>query len=412
MRRLVELAALFLKLGTIGFGGPAVHIATMEEETVKRRGWMTQQQYLDMVGATNLIPGPNSTEIAMHVGYHRAGFLGLLVAGMSFIVPAVLITTLLAWVYVQWGTLPQVAPLLAGVKPAVVAIILAAGWRLGSKALKSRQLGFLAMAATTGSLVGYDPVTTLLVVSIVGLCWLSAIRNVPGKAGGWLIGLWVASKSQAARAATAFPWLISTGLVTWAATGASVWRVGLFFLKVGSVLYGTGYVLVAYLEDSPLIHNGWLTRAELMDSIAIGQFTPGPILSTATFIGYVVMERSSAGSGFSGAIAATLGIFLPSFLFVAILGPILPRLRKNAAAAAFLDAVNAASIGLMAAVVLKLCQEVLCQWDTNGAMSIQWQSLPILAAACIAVFRYQVTAAWIVIGGALAGWLIAAMNIV
>jgi chromate transporter len=332
------------------------------------------------------------------------------VAGACFIVPAVLITTLLAWVYVKWGSLPQLKPLLEGIKPAVVAIIFAAGWRLGKKALKSRQLVFLAMAAMAGAWLEFGQVTTLLIVSLLGMFWLRAIGKTSGSAAGMLLGLVGASKASVSQAATVSPWILSTGLIGWVTAGPSVARIGLFFLKVGAVLYGSGYVLFAYLEEL-VTHHEWLTRAELMDSVAIGQFTPGPILSTATFIGYVVMENSQPGSGFSGAIAATAGMFLPSFLFVALLGPLIPRLRTNATTSAFLDAVNAASIGLMAAVVLKLCLDVLLIWevDVNVPIGIHWQSWPILLAACVAVFRYQVTAAWIVLGGALAGGLIAVL---
>jgi len=417
LRRLAELAALFLKLGTIGFGGPAVHYAAMEEETVQRRKWLTREHYLDLIGASNLIPGPNSTEIAMHVGYHRAGLPGLIVAGSSFIVPAALVTTVFAWIYVEYGDLPQVGPLLVGVKPAVLAIIFTAGWRLGRTALGGGRLMVLGAAAAVGSLAGAGQVYTLLVVSFVGLIWLRLTQGGNGKsvrptidflAGAVLaaltilrVALRVARTAKAAAAPVA-------GAATVAATEVSLLPLALFFLKVGAVLYGTGYVLIAYLEGG-LVHDfQWLTKEQLLDAVAIGQFTPGPILSTATFIGFLVMaESGGTPAGLLGAAVATVAIFLPAFLIVAATGPIVPKLRRSPTVAAFLDAVNAASIGLMAAVTLKLCWDVFFhQPGSDGPIAIQWQSCLLAAIAVGVLLRWKITPAWLVLGGAVAGWLL------
>src|SRR3990172_6578523 len=303
--RLAELARLFLKLGLIGFGGPAAHIAMMEEEVVERRRWLTREHFLDLVGATNLIPGPNSTEMAIHVGYLRAGWAGLLIAGLCFIIPAVLITTGFAWAYVTFGTLPRVVPFLFGIKPALIAIILAAVWRLGRSAAKGMPLLSLGCAVAVASLVGWDEIVLLL------------------------------------------------------------------------------------LEGGLVRDYGWLNEAQLLDAIAIGQLTPGPVLSTATFIGYIL-------GGLPGAAVATVDIFLPSFIFVAALGLVLPRLRRSRWMAAFLDAVNVSSLALMAAVTVKLSVSTLTSWPA-------WV---IALAAAGAGLRWRVNATWLVLGGAVVGRLL------
>ena len=413
--RLAELAGLFLKLGTIGFGGPAVHIATMEEETVERRGWLSRQQFLDLVGATNLIPGPNSTEMAMHVGYLRAGAVGLVVAGACFILPAVAITTAFAWAYVRYGELPHVAPLLFGIKPAVMAIILSAGWKLGRKALTDRRTITIAIAVAAAPLAVrqfasdllISEFTALLIGAAAGTLWIYLAKRRSDKGSGTMVAGAIAVALPGSTRWLGTGWLLGAGGSAAAVGSIGLWQLGLFFLKVGAVLYGSGYVLIAYLEGG--VVDGWLTRQELLDSIAIGQFTPGPILSTATFVGYVVMHRAGDEStALAGAAVASVAIFLPSFFFVAILNPIIPKLRKARITSAFLDAVNAASIGLMAAVTLKLAFDVLLRspeiTQADAAMELQWRSLLIAIVATMVYFRYKPNPAWLVLGGALAGW--------
>ena len=373
--RLAELARLFLKLGLIGFGGPAAHIAMMEEEVVERHRWLTREHFLDLVGATNLIPGPNSTEMAIHVGYLRAGWAGLLTAGLCFIIPAVLITTAFAWAYVTFGTLPRVVPFLFGIKPALIAIILAAVWRLGRTAAKGMPLLSLGCAVAVASLVGWDEIVLLLLGGVIGMLWL-------GRAGNLAALAWMSASAAGSAAATA-------GAAGAAGASISLAKLGLFFLKVGAVLYGSGYVLVAFLEGGLVRDYGWLSEAQLLDAIAIGQLTPGPVLSTATFIGYIL-------GGLPGAVVATAGIFLPSFIFVAALGLVLPRLRRSRWMAAFLDAVNMSSVALMAAVTVKLSVSTLTSWPA-------WI---IALAAAGAGLRWKVNATWLVLGGAVVGRLL------
>ncbi len=378
-----QLARLHLKLGTIAFGGPAAHIAMLEDEVVARRSWMTREHFLDLVGATNLIPGPNSTEMAMHVGYERGGRAGLFVAGACFILPAVIITGALAWVYARYGTTPQLAPLLDGVKPAVIAVILGALWRLGQTAMKGWPHAALGASVAIATLMGANEVLALLVGGVVGAASLRALAPAPG-APLTLVPL---------NPGFAGPKLATALGVTVAAGGVSLWKLGLFFLKVGAVLYGSGYVLVAFLEGDLVEGYGWLSQSQLLDAIAIGQFTPGPVLSTATFIGYVI-------AGVPGAIVATLGIFLPSFFFVWILNPVIPRLRASPLTAHFLDAVNASAVGLMAAVTLTLARATLTGWTG-------WF---IFATAALLLLRFRLNAAWLVVGGGLIGWLLSAVT--
>ncbi|MDJ0775047.1 MAG: chromate efflux transporter [Mastigocoleus sp. MO_167.B18] len=378
--RLRELATLFLKLGLIGFGGPAAHIAMMEDEVVNRKKWLTQENYLDLIGATNLIPGPNSTEIAIHIGYIHAGLLGLIVAGVCFILPAVLVTASLAWVYVQFGQLPEVSPFLYGIKPAILAIIFGAMWRLGKKAAKSRELIVIGLIVLVGLFLELNELLSLLLGGIVGMLWLRF--RITSSLGATIL---------------LFPLTSSVALKTTAVSAnsnISPWQIALFFLKVGSVLYGSGYVLVAFLKGELVDSLGWLTQQQLLDAIAIGQFTPGPVLSTATFIGYVI-------AGIPGALAATLGMFLPSFVFVAILNPIIPRLRASRWLGAFLDAVNISSVALMLFVTVKLAGGIFI--DNR---SIDWFATLISLVAGVLVVRIRLNAIWIVIGGAIAGFVL------
>ncbi|MGD8866034.1 MAG: chromate efflux transporter [Gemmatimonadales bacterium] len=383
--RLGELARLFLKLGFVAFGGPAAHIAMYEDEVVRRRGWMTREHFLDLVGATNLIPGPNSTEMTMHVGYERAGRWGLVVAGLAFILPAVLITGALAWLYVRFGTLPVAAPFLDGIKPAVLAIILGAVWRLGRTAVKSTRVLAVGVAVLIAVLAGVNEVVSLLAGGVVGMIWLrlGSGRNSAGtKALAIPLG---APLTKLAGLGT-----LGAGLS--AAAGAPLWKLGLFFLKVGAILYGSGYVLIAFLHGDLVAGYGWLTDQQLLDAVAIGQFTPGPVLSTATFIGYVI-------AGLPGAVVATLGIFLPSFFFVSILNPLIPRLRSWPWTAAFLDSINVSALALMVAVTLELGAVVMTSWTA-------WL---IAVGAAVLTLRFRLNAVWVVLGAAAAGWTLSVL---
>jgi len=367
---LKEIGLLFFKMGCIAFGGPAAHISMMDDEVVTRRNWLSREHFLDLIGATNLIPGPNSTEMTMHIGYERGGWRGLFLAGASFIFPAATITLFLAWLYVQYGELPQVQPLLWGIKPAVLVIIMSALWKLGKKAVKSWQLAVLGTAVFTAVMLGIDEVLSLLVGGLLGmLIW----------------GLW--RKWRGLPMLIWWPAVFQLNLNMQKETAVSLWELALFFLKVGLTLYGSGYVLVAYLQGGLVEQLGWLTQTQLLDAIAIGQFTPGPVLTTATFVGYLV-------AGFPGAVIATLAIFLPSFLFVLILNPLIPKMRQSKWLSAFLDAVNVASVGLMTAVLLLLARDTL----------VDWQSVLIMLVAAVAVFRFKLSSLWVVLLAALFGF--------
>lgn len=376
-QRILELVRVFFKLGVIGFGGPAAHIAMMEEEVVVKRKWIDRQHFLDLIGATNLIPGPNSTEMTMHVGYSRGGWLGLFAAGLSFILPAALLTGALAWAYVAYGSLPEVEPFLRGIKPAVLAVILGALWRLGKKAVKGPVLGFLGCLVGATLLLGVSEIPALLAGGVVGMLVLVQLRNKHSNntSSMWLVGSYGTME-----------WFKPAVAVTVATATVSTWKIGLFFLKVGAVLYGSGYVLVAFLEGDLVEAYGWLTQQQLLDAIAIGQFTPGPVLTTATFIGYIL-------GGTPGAIVATLGIFLPAFIFTGILHPVVPKLRESRWTAAFLDAINVSAVALMAVVTFSLGTNVLTS------------PLPIaifLAASVLTLWK-KTSTFWLVLGGAVVG---------
>ncbi len=365
-KNLKEVALLFFKLGSIAFGGPAAHIAMMEDEVVKKRKWMTPQHFLDLVGATNLIPGPNSTEMTMHCGHERAGWKGLIVAGACFVFPAVVITMVFAWLYQQYGQLPKVEPFIYGIKPAVIAIILGAVYRLGKKALKNVELGILGALTLIVCLLGVHEIIALFACGLVGLIW-HFIQN---------------SKNNL----NSFTPLVLLQVTASASSLKILW----IFFKVGALLYGSGYVLFAFL-DAELVNTGLLTLQELIDAVAVGQFTPGPVLSTATFIGWQL-------GGFWGAIAATIGIFLPSFIFVAILNPIIPKMRKSKIIAAFLDAVNIAAVAVIVAVCVEMGKDTLTDWRTI--------LIAVISLVSVFVFK-KMNSAFIVIGGALAGYLLA-----
>jgi chromate transporter len=371
---MVELAKLFLRLGLTSYGGPAAHIAMMEDEVVTRRRWMSHEHYLDLIGATNIIPGPNSTEIALHIGYERGGWLGLFVAGLSFIFPAALTTLAFAVIYSLYGLKPEFAPVLQGIKPAVIVVILAASWRLGRKAVKSPALAGVGSGVILLILAGISEVIAMLGGAFIGACILRYFKTprrilffniVPL---GFVSGLPFLSASSSA--------------------ALSLGSLAVFFLKVGSILYGSGYVLVAFLEGELVGKYHWLSQAQLLDAVAIGQFTPGPVLSTATFIGYLL-------AGLPGALVATMCIFLPSFLFVLILNPIIPRLREWHWTAAFLDSVNVAAVALMIVVIYRLGVETL----------VSWQSILIAICAAVLFFSFKLNSAWVVVFGGLFGFL-------
>lgn len=384
-----ELSALFLKLGTISFGGPAAHIALIETEVVRKREWITRQQFLDMMGAANLIPGPTSTEMAINVGYARAGWAGLCVAGASFILPAALISGAFAWAYVRFGSLPQAVAILAGIKPAVIAIISVAIWRLGKVAVKDLGLAVLGAVAVASFFLRVNPIAILLLGGFFGMITRRFAEMRKSRLGM----IWPFALSRHWTRLPGILVALGTGAAAVSQARPSVVRIGLFFLKVGAVLYGGGYVLLAFLEQGLVRQHGWLTQQQLLDAVAIGQFTPGPVLSTATFIGYVL-------GGVPGAAVATLGIFLPSFMYVAILAPILFRLRKSAWMAAFLDSVNVCAVALMAGVTFRLGTDALQNWKA-------WL---IAVASFGALLRWKVNPAWIVVGGGIAGFLLAALH--
>ncbi|MBA4445782.1 chromate transporter [Cylindrospermopsis raciborskii S07] len=377
LNRLIELAKLFLKLGVTGFGGPVAHIAMIEYEVVKRRQWLTQEHFLDLLGATNLIPGPNSTEMAIHIGYIYAGWLGLIVSGISFILPAVLITGVFAFIYVSYGSVPEFSPLLYGIKPVVLAIILNAVFGLSKKALKNKQLLIIAVLVALVTYFGkVNEVITLLLGGILGMIWLHNIAINSNKQTNLLI--------TALTLGTTLPKVALTPTI-------SIWQLGLFFLKVGSVLFGGGYLLIAFLQGELVDQYHWLTQQQLLDAIAIGQFTPGPILSTATFIGYII-------SGLPGAIVATVGIFLPSFLFVVLLNPVIPWLRKSPSTRSFLDAVNASAVALMIVTTLQIAVKTL---GLERFPLLDLFSIFMFLIAAVLIIRFRINAQWLVLGGGL-----------
>jgi chromate transporter len=363
--RLKELAKLFLKLGIIGFGGPAVHIAMMEEEVVRKRKWFTQAYFLDLVGATNLIPGPNSTEMTMHCGKERAGWKGLFVAGLCFILPAVIITAIFAWAYQKYGKLPEVAPFIYGIKPAIIAVVVSLMISLGRKALKSVELGVLGAIAAILAFMGYSEIIILFGIGFTGVI-IHKFKNT-----GYNIF-------------TFAPLLLHVPILS---TKGLQWKIFWIFLKIGAILYGSGYVLFAFLDDE-LVGRGLLTKQQLIDAIAVGQFTPGPVFSAATFIGWQI-------AGLSGAIAATIGIFLPSFLFVALLNPLIPRLRKSKTMSAFLDTVNIVSVAL----ILVVC------WDMARNAISDWRTIVIAVSGfVVSVLFKKLNSAFVVLGGSLLGY--------
>jgi chromate transporter len=357
---LADLALLFLRLGATAFGGPAAHIAMMEQEVVRRRAWLSEEEFLDLLGATSLIPGPSSTEMAVYLGRRRAGFPGVFVAGACFILPAAIIVTIIAWAYVRFGSLPQVSALLYGIKPVVIAIILQALWNLRVAALKTRFLMVLGLGALTLSFLG---VNVLLILLGTGV-FVAMVR--------WFSLRWQTLRPPPALLSVAPP--------------VALLPLFLFFLKVGAVIFGSGYVLLAFLRADLVQHYGWLTESRLLDAIAVGQVTPGPVFTTATFIGYLL-------GGVPGAAVATLGIFLPSFFYVALSAPLLPKIRRSPVAGAFLDGVNVAALALMTYITYLLGRTAL--------LDIPTMLIALVSAAVL--FKYRLNATYLILAGAVVG---------
>ena len=369
-QNLKEVAKLFFKLGITAFGGPAAHIAMMREEVVVKRKWMSEQHFLDLIGATNLIPGPNSTEMAMHIGQERAGYKGLIVAGLCFIVPAVFITGVFAWLYKQYGQLPAVQPFVYGISPAIIAVILMAVYPLAKTSIKSMELGFIGIAVLVLSLLNFNEVYLMFSAGIIALLFTYFKQRKTNHFNSFL--------------PLAFLPLSTTTIV--AATNANLFWI---FLKIGAILYGSGYVLFAFL-DTELVATGMLTRQQLIDAIAVGQFTPGPVFSSVTFIGYQI-------NGFYGAAISTIGIFLPSFAFVALLNPMVKKMRSSKLFAAFLDAVNVASVAIIIAVCYFMGKDTINDWRT----------ILIAVSSIMLIFKYRrINSAFIVLGGSITGYVL------
>jgi len=350
----LEIFKVFAKLGILAFGGPAAHVAMMEDEIVTKRKWMSKERFIDMYGFTSLIPGPNSTEMAILMGYHRGGLIGLIIAGVSFILPAVLIVLALAFVYVNYGSLPLVTGLFDGVKPVILAIVIQALYRLSKSVLSSFEKILIFIAVLALSFFGFSEIPLIL----IGASIYFIIKKMPK------------NKSFVVEPMS---WLL----------------VFLVFLKIGSVLYGSGYVLLSFLETEFVLRYGAITSQTLLDAVAVGQFTPGPVFTTATFVGYVI-------AGFPGAIAATIGIFLPSFLLVGLVFPWFEKLRKNPILSIVLDGVNVASIALMAAVTIKL----------GLATLIGWQSIIIFLVSAVLLIKTKINSTWLILAGSIIGILL------
>jgi chromate transporter len=376
--RLREVGLLALRLGCTAFGGPAAHIALLRHEVVVRRHWLSEDHFLDLLGATNLIPGPNSTEMVIHVGYERAGRRGLVVAGALFILPAATITLLFAWLYVRFGSTPTGASLLYGVKPVVIAVVAQAIWGLGRTAVRGPVLAAVGVATLALALAGVNELALLFGAGgLVAL--IRNVRRVPGIAG---LGTWLPNTA-------AGPASILVGLAATGGEPYSALRLFFLFLKIGATLYGSGYVLLAFLEQDFVDSLGWLTQQQLLDAVAVGQFTPGPVFTTATFVGFLV-------GGWSGAVLATVAIFLPAFLFVALTNPLLPRLRRSPWAAAFLDGVNVAAVGLMVAVA----------WALGRAAVVDVPTAFLAIAATAVLLRFKLNSAWLILAGGAVGILV------
>jgi len=364
-----EIAVSFLRLGTVAFGGPAAHIAMMEEEFVRRRAWISRADFLDMLGASNLIPGPSSTELAIHIGHQRAGWRGLAVAGICFILPAMLMVMVFAWAYATFGSLPEIQSGLYGVKPVIIAVILQALWGLSRAAVKNAFLAVVGLAATIAALAGLNVLVVLLVAGFVAIA-----RVAIGE-----------PRLSSHPASLAF--LLPSSALSVAAP-VSLSGLFLVFLKFGAVIFGSGYVLLAFLQADLVTRLHWLSQAQLLDAVAVGQVTPGPVFTTATFIGYLL-------GGVPGAVIATIGIFLPGFLFVAASRPLIPRIRASKIAGAFLDGVNVGAVALMIAVT----------WQLSRAALVDLPTAAIGMASAIGLIYFRLNSVWLLGGGALVGFV-------
>jgi chromate transporter len=369
---LLELALLFLRLGATAMGGPAVHISMMEEEVVVRRRWLTRSDFLDFLGATNLIPGPNSTEMAIHIGRVRHGWPGLLVAGVSFILPAAVMVTCLAAAYVRYGALPQIGAALYAVKPVVIIVIAQGAFRLVRSAVKSNWLGLVGVAAMAAAALGLDPLLTMVVAGVLAALVHLGLRSRTPVASPLSLG----ALATAGTLTPSLPWLF------------------LVMLKIGATIFGGGYVLVAFLRSDLVVRLGWLTERQLLDAVAMGQVTPGPLFTTATFVGYVL-------AGLPGALVATIGIFLPAFVLVGLSGPLVPKIRNSTVAGAALDGINVAALALMIVVSIQLGRTAIVDWTT----------LAIALLSALLLFRYRVNSAWLVVGSAVLGGLLLLLGV-
>jgi chromate transporter len=372
-----ELALLFLRLGLTAFGGPAAHIAMMEDEVVRRRRWLSAERFLDLLGAANLIPGPSSTELAIFIGYEHAGVVGLVLAGACFVLPAAVIVTVLAWAYVQFGALPQVSGILYGIKPVVIAVVVHALWSLAPKAIKkSYWLGALGVMAGVAFALGVQALLVLV--------------------GGGLVSVFAKRLATSSSTVRSFNPGLLAGL---AASGGSIVApvslatLFLTFLKIGAMVFGSGYVLLAFLRADLVDRLHWITEAQLLDAVAVGQVTPGPVFTTATFIGYVI-------AGGRGAVLATVGIFLPGFVLVAFTRPLLARVRRSPIAGAFLDGVNVAALALMAVVTVQLARSAL----------VDMLAVLIALVSAVALVGFKLNATWLVVGSAALGALVEAIR--
>jgi len=371
--RLGEIAWAFLRLGLVAFGGAVAHIALMEDEFVRRRRWLSREEFVDRVGAVNLLPGPSSTEMVIYLGHLRGGFLGLLTSGATFILPSAVMMLAMAWVYVRYGAFPQIAGVLWGVKPVVVVLIAQAVWSLGKTVLKSREL--MAIAAIVLGLAAIH-VTTLALLIGTGVAWIAANRF---------------GQTRAATGMAAMGVLSATGGAV-ALAGITLTGVFVYFLKIGGLLFGSGYVLLAVLREDLVMRMHWLSETQLLDAIAASQGTPGPFFTVATFLGFVL-------SGWRGAGLATIGMFVPAFLYVAVTGGVLPRMRKSPTAGVFLDGVNAAAVALMAFVGFQFARAAVLT-PLAGV---------IAAVSAILLLRYRVNSGWLVLGGAVCGLIVKTM---
>jgi chromate transporter len=367
---LKDIAKLFLKLGIIGFGGPSAHIAMMQDEVVTKRKWLTEQHFLDLIGATNLIPGPNSTEMAIHIGHEKGGWKGLIIAGLCFILPAIIITGFFAYLYKQYEQVPDIQPFIYGIKPAIIAVILGAIFPLAKKSLKSTEIIVVGLLVLLGSLFSINEIYLIFGAGFMSLM-MAYVRN---------------NKQNNIKSFLPLTLLQITNTTILSATNANLFWI---FIKIGAILYGSGYVLFAFL-DTELVSTGLLTRQQLIDAIAVGQFTPGPVFSSVTFIGYQI-------NGLTGAIVSTIAIFLPSFVFVALLNPIVKKMRNSKLSSVFLDSVNVASVAIIVAVCFEMGKDTITDWRTI-----------VIAVLSIAIaFGYKrLNSAFVVLGGSLTGYLL------